>query len=585
MKIDAADKDISDILNIGYFKIPRFQRPYSWEVDEVQTFWDDVVNGNADEYFIGSMVAYLISKPYYGIVDGQQRLTTITLMLAVLRNAFHRLGSDNLARGVHQYIEKENVDYENEYILNAETSFPYFHSQIQAYPDEIIMGNSDIGVEEQNLKNAFERIEKNLIDELNKLNLKNKYEFSQLKNKDYIFSIYEEDQKKITDYLKKIRDKIRSLKLVFINLDNEEEAYLIFETLNARGKDLRVSDLIKNLLLQKIKSTSKSVDKPKEAWNSIVNKLSKSGSDVVDNYVVHYWLANHEYTTEKELFSKVKKYVNRHDANAQNILNELVEFSENYLQMLMPNSTIISKEMLEIKNSLNGLRVFSVRQQSSLVLALLVAYKKKRITLKNLKKSMKLIEHFHFQYNAIASKRSSGSIATGYSKLALELNSVDSNDSFQVFYNNLYKHLSDKMPKFDEFDVKFKQLIYLSDQTRNRNVIKYIFTLLMEQNNPALNLDYESLTIEHLVSQSTIKDINKGKEQLIGGLGNLLLVSTTINSNDLANRCVMEKIAILKDKQYPFSENLLPHDFHGTESEILERLGELSSKIFNITKI
>lgn len=355
--------------------------------------------------------------------------------------------------------------------------------------------------------------------------------------------------------------------------------------MNARGKDLRVSDLIKNLLLQKIKSTSKSVDKPKEAWNSIVNKLSKSGSDVVDNYVVHYWLANHEYTTEKELFSKVKKYVNRHDANAQNILNELVEFSENYLQMLMPNSTIISKECIEIKNSLNGLRVFSVRQQSSLVLALLVAYKKKRITLKNLKKSMKLIEHFHFQYNAIASKRSSGSIATGYSKLALELNSVDSNDSFQVFYNNLYKHLSDKMPKFDEFDVKFKQLIYLSDQTRNRNVIKYIFTLLMEQNNPALNLDYESLTIEHLVSQSTIKDINKGKEQLIGGLGNLLLVSTTINSNDLANRCVMEKIAILKDKQYPFSENLLPHDFHGTESEILERLGELSSKIFNITKI
>ena len=45
MKIDAADKDIGDILNLGYFKIPRFQRPYSWELDEVQTFWDDVING------------------------------------------------------------------------------------------------------------------------------------------------------------------------------------------------------------------------------------------------------------------------------------------------------------------------------------------------------------------------------------------------------------------------------------------------------------------------------------------------------------------------------------------------------------
>lgn len=88
MKIDAADKDIGDILNLGYFKIPRFQRPYSWELDEVQTFWDDVINGTTDDYFIGSMVAYQINKPYYGIVDGQQRLTTITLMLAALRNAF-----------------------------------------------------------------------------------------------------------------------------------------------------------------------------------------------------------------------------------------------------------------------------------------------------------------------------------------------------------------------------------------------------------------------------------------------------------------------------------------------------------------
>ena len=585
MKIDAADKDIGDILNLGYFKIPRFQRPYSWELEEVQTFWDDVVNGNTTDYFIGSMVAFQINKPYFGIVDGQQRLTTITLMLAALRNAFFRLGSDNLAKGIHQFIERENVDYENEYILNAETSFPYFHSQIQAYPDEIIVTDSDIGVEEQNLKNAFDRIEGNLIKDLTNLVLKKKYEFDKLKDKKYNFSLDEDDQRKVTEFLRSIRDKIRSLKLVFINLDNEEDAYLIFETLNARGKDLRVSDLIKNLLLQKIKSSSKSVDKPKEAWNSIVNKLSKSGTDVVDNYVVHYWLANREYTTEKELFAKVKKYVNSDQNNAQKILNELGQYSEYYLQMLMPNSTITTKEMLGIKKSLNGLRVFNVRQQSSIVLALLASYENGNITLKNLKKSLKIIEHFHFQYNAIASKRSSGSISTGYSRLALELKNVTDNDSFQKFYNNLHKHLSEKMPKFEEFDVKFKQLIYLSDQHRNRNTIKYVFTLLMEEKNLALNLDYESLTIEHLVSQSTLKDKNVGKEQIVGGIGNLILVSTSINSNELANKPVEEKMNILRNKQYPFVQNMLKQDFAGTDQEIENRLGELSKKVYEITKI
>ena len=141
------------------------------------------------------------------------------------------------------------------------------------------------------------------------------------------------------------------------------------------------------------------------------------------------------------------------------------------------------------------------------------------------------------------------------------------------------------MPKFDEFDVKFKQLIYLSDQTRNRNIIKYVFTLLMEENNPALNLDYESLTIEHLVSQSTLKDINSGKEQIVGGFGNLILVSTAINSNELANKSVEDKMEILRDKQDPFSQNLLKDDFKGEDQEIKNRLNELSRKVYEITKI
>ena len=75
----------------------------------------------------------------------------------------------------------------------------------------------------------------------------------------------------------------------------------------------------------------------------------------------------------------------------------------------------------------------------------------------------------------------------------------------------------------------------------------------MEEKNPALNLDYESLTIEHLVSQSTLKDKNVGKEQIVGGIGNLILVSTSINSNELANKPVEEKMNILRNKQYPFA--------------------------------
>ncbi len=138
MKIEANDKEVQDIFSLGYFKIPRFQRPYSWTEEEIKNFWEDVVIEDYEHYFIGSMVVYQTEKPYYGIVDGQQRLTTITLMLAAIRNAFLGYDEMNLARGIHNYIEKANIDNVNEFILNAETSFPYLQDYIQSFKSERI---------------------------------------------------------------------------------------------------------------------------------------------------------------------------------------------------------------------------------------------------------------------------------------------------------------------------------------------------------------------------------------------------------------------------------------------------------------
>ena len=153
MKIEANDKEVRDIFSLGYFKIPRFQRPYSWSEEEVNNFWDDVVIEKYDQYFIGSMVVYQTEKPYFGIVDGQQRLTTITLMLAAIRNAFRRLGDENLSKGVHNYIEKPNIDNVNEFILHSETSFPYLQYHIQSFEGSKV--DCPVGHEELKLKNAF----------------------------------------------------------------------------------------------------------------------------------------------------------------------------------------------------------------------------------------------------------------------------------------------------------------------------------------------------------------------------------------------------------------------------------------------
>lgn len=293
MKIEANDKDVQDIFSLGYFQIPRFQRPYSWEREEVENFWDDVIKNNPESYFIGSMVVYQSKKPYFGIVDGQQRLTTITIILSAIRDSFIKLGQDNLAKGIHKYIEKANVDNENEFILNSETSFPFLQGVVQSFKKDDVP--CDVGMEEKNLKNAFEFIFTKLLELIPEINEPN---LSQL---DMFPSGVDDPIQKLKD----IRDKVLALKLVFIQLDNEEDAYLIFETLNARGRDLKTSDLVKNLFLKKLKSTNNRFDSAKEIWNRLVSIFDNNyGEQIIDTYLLHFWLSEYNYTTEKNYFQK-----------------------------------------------------------------------------------------------------------------------------------------------------------------------------------------------------------------------------------------------------------------------------------------
>jgi uncharacterized protein with ParB-like and HNH nuclease domain len=91
MKINCFDKQVGQFLSEAYYKIPRFQRAYSWDHVNVEEFWNDTVVESETDYFIGSFVVY-DDKGTLGVVDGQQRITTITLLLCALRDALAGCG-------------------------------------------------------------------------------------------------------------------------------------------------------------------------------------------------------------------------------------------------------------------------------------------------------------------------------------------------------------------------------------------------------------------------------------------------------------------------------------------------------------
>src|ERR1043166_6394303 len=110
MKIESLDQEIRTLLSSGYYTIPRFQRPYSWTRENIQEFWDDVVRDNPEDYFIGSMVVSKETNQRFGVVDGQQRLTTIMILLACIRDALAKHNFQDLAKGIQGLIERRNID-------------------------------------------------------------------------------------------------------------------------------------------------------------------------------------------------------------------------------------------------------------------------------------------------------------------------------------------------------------------------------------------------------------------------------------------------------------------------------------------
>lgn len=544
MKIEANDKEIRDIFSLGYFKIPRFQRPYSWNIEEVESLWNDVINEQSNNYFIGSMVVYQIQKPHYGIVDGQQRLTTITLILSAIRNAFSLINEEDLAKGVHQFVEKANIDNKDEFILNPESSFPYLQSHIQSFKGLDI--DCKAGVEEKKLEAAFELITSKILQEIPEA----------ISKKTKQGELFPEDHEKSVKKLKEIRDKILSLKLVFIQLDNEEDAYLIFETLNARGRDLAVSDLVKNLLLKNIKSTNTSFDQSKEAWNSVIKNFDNHrNQNTADYFLTHFWCSTANHCTKKKLFSEVKKYIEEQKSTSQQILEKLRISAPNYAAITKPEGATWTKEETEIKRIFETINAFKVKQQTSFTLALINSYKEKNkgLTLKILKNTLKKIELFHYCFNAITSQRSSDSIATNYSKLAIKLTNSKNHDEVQSTIHELKNFLSKNLPEKEEFIIKFSDLNYSTSDKKDKAVIKYSLLLLTPTQHSGLTIDTESLTIEHLLSQCNLKHQQSND---IGNIGNLVLIDKKINSDELGNKDPIEKIKILKNSNYPLDESL-----------------------------
>ena len=538
MKIESSDQTVTDLFNSGYFVIPRFQRPYSWDQENIGEFWDDVVRNKPSDYFIGSMVVYRIADRRFGVVDGQQRLTTITILLCVLRDTLKAEGFESLADGLHQLIERKNIDNEMEFVLQTQSSYPYFQDHIQKHGTPEL--DAKVHREERRLAAAHRQF-KNLVaatvDSIESDPRNSKEDFPKL----------------IKEALTQIRDTLLSLKVIFVRLEDEDDAYMIFETLNTRGKDLGLADLVKNHFTRMIKERNKGLDHAKDQWQKLRETVEGSKVDLsTDAFIHHYWLSKYEYITAKALFKSFKKHVKK--TNAKPELTKMLEDAAYYRSLHDVDFGNWTKQESEIAEALHALMLFRVRQQVPCTLSLVRAYRKKIIRKKALESALCTIENFHFQFTAITSQRSSGGISGMYAALGRRISAAKDSQEAADIIKEIKGKLSERVPSESEFIALFPELLYTNTLSKQRALVKYVLVKIAKHDQVALAGDWDDLTIEHVIPQTKIDD-GTYEEEIIGQLGNLLLVPSDLNEK-LKDKPFSEKKKVLLAANYPLPDEM-----------------------------
>lgn len=566
MDIKPVDKTVKQLLESGYYRIPRFQRPYSWDQDNVDDFWVDAVSNADPDYFIGSFVLH--TKPdeddVYHVVDGQQRLTTITLLLAAARNALDALGFKDQAGGIQKLIEREDLNNQKQFILQTETSYPFLQEYIQKFSSPDLPGiNSD---EQETLQSAFSYIESKIQSSIDAIDLDATIPKS----------------KKLTkkrDQILLIRDRVLRLQLISISLTTEDDAYLIFETINTRGKDLGISDLVKNHLARLLRPKNKGVDQAREKWKSILNEFNVSDADMDINVFLHHvWLSQYPYLSKEKLFKSIKEKVGQSAASAY--LNSLVSDSKIYRAIFEPTSRKWSSEERQVSESLRAFIVFRVVQPVPLVLSLLRAYDAQKLSLAQLREVLREMENFHVQFTAITAQRTGGGTSKMYATTAEAISNAANKNACGNILKDFRAKMRNRVPPKDEFVANFRSINYLSTGTRQKALVQYLLRRY-DSHWRSSPIDYAQMTIEHIAPENP-KD--GGDSPGNGMLGNLILLPHDLNVK-IGNKPFSQKMTAFKANGIPLDEKLLAVTSWGNK-EIHERTDYLADvgyeKIFKV---
>jgi uncharacterized protein with ParB-like and HNH nuclease domain len=502
--IDSRTTSLGKLLANDYtrFAVPAYQRDYSWKKEQVQQLWKDITDNKSEEYFMGAIVINNSAKPEE-LIDGQQRLATISLLMCVIRDIAKKYGDVVLSEAIS-----------NRYLGSLEL-------RTREREPKLTLNEAD---------NKF--FQENFIDfkELSTLkevakSKKKLPESNQLLLDAYLFLYSEVDQAytNSSEILIEIEECIQKRCIVIlISTPDEANAFLIFEVLNDRGLDLSVADLLKNHIFSKSSENLNNLKDTQKRWENISKFIDKSD---LKKFIRHYWLSKYEKVIrEKQLYEALKEELRAY-TDVKTFVKDLELCSETYEELQEPDSILWNGYSRSIKSDLHSLKLFKVNLCHSVLLAAKTCLNDETFV-----QVVHMMAIISFRYNVICNF-SPTKLEEVYNKLSLYIRNNKRLTAKQIF---------DKLIQ-DYPSVKSTTNIQLA-----RDILVEINNYYHKNRELTTNRNGDDVNLEHILPRNPSKDWDitfKKKEidSYICRLGNMTLLQSIPNKKignaSFQNKC------------------------------------------------
>lgn len=458
--------------NGNIYRVPPFQRDYSWEEEQWEDLWFDLINLEQEQiHYMGYAVLQGVDDDQFLIIDGQQRFATLSIfVLAALRllTEWKDRGIDSnnneerieeLRRGFIGYKSSASLTTTSKLFLNRNNDDFYqsYLLRLRTPP-----AKSRLKPSQKLLWEAFEYFSKKLTE---------KFSTSQ-------------SGAEVAEFV----EKRVGNNLVFstIQVNDDLRAYQVFETLNARGVKLSSTDLLKNYVFSVVHKTSPAdIHEVERQWQSINNLLAEED---LPTFVRHYWNSQHSLARKRSLFRDIKEQIKLRD-QAATFLNELEAAAPLYVAFSKPEDATWSPEQ---KVWVEALDLFGVSQCYSLLFAA-----KSRWPVSDFTSLLRLSVIFSFRYSVIGGLNPNA-LEDAYNKAAVGVAKGTLNSVATVFHE-----LRGVYPSDDKFKSDFAVKSLNTNGNRWKKLARYILRNIeaKSQEQPS-GMDDATVSIEHILPEN-----------------------------------------------------------------------------------